>query len=259
MKARIIAVLLCLVFFILPLEHGHAKNVHQNGRIEALVELSDRIFQYADTNRLNAAKSLLDEFNQQWSKQKADFSETEVRVVDSAALQLKLLLDSNVNHSESRNAAITLRLCMDALATDDDPLWKKMRSRVTDPVAAMKKALESKNRAAFQSEMNRFLDGYALIYPSLVLDVRPDSLRLLDEVVSDISQRRVWIGREKERIRQLNRLDRELSIVFRQSPASYEDRLLIFVTAVGGFVLTVLFYVSWRKYLGERRKKAERP
>ncbi|RYL94897.1 hypothetical protein EWI07_04660 [Sporolactobacillus sp. THM7-4] len=256
MRMKIAAILFCLMFFVTLPDHGYAKEVNaKEQQLVQLSDLSDRIFQYADTNQLSAAKSLLQEFDQKWDRMESDFPDTDGRVVDLAALQLKLSLDSNVNKSEIRNAAVSLRLCVDALEPNGSPLWKGLQSQVLVPIDGMKKALVSKNHSTFQEELNQFLNSYDLIYPSLVIDEQPDVVRLLNQRVSAFSDQRTTAGREKDRIRQLGVIERELSAVFKNSQDSGEDRLLPLFSALGAVLLAVLSFVSWRKYLGDRNSR----
>lgn len=255
MKAGILFVLLCIVFVFIGPDNGYAKTVDNNVRQQTLNDLSDRIFQYADANQVDAAKNLLNEFDRVWSSSEADYSETDGRVVDTAVSQLKLLLDSGVNSSEIRNAAISLRLCIDALTTSGSPLWKGLQSQVTLPINGMIKALENKDQTVFQEELNRFLDSYALIYPSLMIDGNPDAVQMANNSVSAFADQRMSTVQDRTRINQINLIGRELTGVFDQSPSSNRNGLSPLMLTVGGLLLLVLFYVSMRKYIGDRFKR----
>ncbi|GGL47260.1 sporulation protein YpjB [Sporolactobacillus putidus] len=255
MKTEFAAVLLCLMFFFIGPHYGYARTSDKNIHEQELNNLSDRIFQYADANQEDAAKNLLSEFDRTWSTSETAYPDEDGRIVGTVALRLKILLDSGGNSSEIRDAAIALRLCVDALTTSGSPLWKAMRSQVLGPIKGMQTSLKNQDYPGFQAELNQFLDSYALIYPSMMIDGNPEGVIVVNKSVNAFADQRMSTIQDKMRIQQLTLIEKELAGVFDRSPASTIDSLSPLILAVGSFLLFVLIYVSLRKYFGERFKR----
>lgn len=260
MKIEFAAVLLCLMFFFIAPHGGYAQASEKDSQQQMLNSLSDHIFQYADADRADAAKSLLNEFDRVWSQSESGYSDEDGRIIDTAVLRLKILLNSGGDSGEIRHAAIALRLCVDAMTGSGSPLWKELRPRVLDPIKGMQTALKRQDYTTFQADLNHFLDSYALIYPSLMIDGSPEGVRVANNSINAFADHRMSTVQDKTRLQQLTVIEKELTDVFDRSPASTVDSLSPLIAAVGGFVLLALFYVSLRKYFGERfrRRKGTR-
>lgn len=257
MKGRTLTVRIGIIavltgFFLVVPVHGQAEpdGTGVEGQTMFLEQLSNQIFLAADAKQTDRAKHLLKNFRDAWTDVQTDFSQSDRRVVETEIRQLDLTLRAG-DQDRTRSAAATLRLCVDALISDAAPLWKSMQSEVMDPIDEMRAAVDSGNMAAYHESLNRFLSGYAMIYPSLVIDAKPESVRRVNQRVADLSAVRSGDGKSNE----LMVLDQELDTIYKQSPYSEEDRLLPFAAVLGVSLITALFYVSWRKYLAGCRTR----
>lgn len=259
MKAKLFAILFCFILFLVFPAQGYAENNRNvvKDQAENLVNLSDRVFQYTDANQDTAAASLINELDKQWNTAAPYYSDRDKHVVDAAIIKLKLLLNSDGDQSEKVDAAVSLRLCFDALQSDGQPLWKSLHSEVLSPVIKMKNALKDKDNDRFQSTLNHFLDEYALIYPAMMIDGQPDAINLVDKRITSFTDKRLLDVNASSRIRQLNSIETELNQVFEQASNKQED-LITLAAIIGGLVLSVLAYASWRRFLAERVRRRTR-
>jgi sporulation protein YpjB len=256
MKAKLFAIFVCFILFLGFPEHGHAEKNQEvlKDHMEVLVDLSDRVFQYADANQDAAAASLLNELSNKWNASQQVYSERDQRAISTAMIKLKLLINSGDNQREITDAAVSLRLSFDALATEGQPLWKDLHSEVIAPVSKMKTALKNKDNERFQYLLNDFLDEYAVIYPALVIDGQSDTVNLMNKRISTFSDNRLKDVKTNARIRQLNAIEYAINQVFHQSTNTREESMMALVAIISGIVVCVLAYASWRRFTGERMR-----
>lgn len=257
MKAKCIAALFCLALLVTTAATGHAAGEKETvSQPETLIDLSDRVFQYAGAKQYQAAKEILNEFDGRLRHKSGNYRESDRRVVEMSSLRLKLLLDQGVNHEEIRKAAVSFRLCVDALVSDDTPLWRGLRQQVMSPLVKIKDALKKgSDPSVFQTDLNHFLDSYAVVYPSMVIDSRGDLLRMVNTRINKLAERRLSDEGKKEQTALLNQIQRELNQIFRQKEKQSEDALGTLAAVTGGLVIAVLSYVSWRKFYGSRQRQ----
>ncbi|MFT8316853.1 MAG: sporulation protein YpjB [Sporolactobacillus sp.] len=253
MRTGYITALLCLILLII-LPHAANANTRDWGSAseqgQSLTALSDRIFQYTNANQREAAASLLAEFNKKWKTEENNYPQQDQAIIQTASDQMKLMLRSNVNNNQASDAAITLRLSVDALTPAEAPLWKELQPQVMQPISKMKKAIASNQQDVYQTELNHFLDSYSLVYPSMVIDGRTDMIQAVDQKVSQLDAERSLPVNKKSRIRQLNVLDSEMKQAFEQGRIQNSHNFVLMAVSLAGFVLLILGYSSWRRYKG---------
>lgn len=253
MKVGLLAVAFILIFIIAwPVQgntEGPVKYVTQN---QELTDLTDRILQYTDANQTDAAKSLLSSFDKKWKALMPVYSEPDWRTVEADALQLRFQLDSDVSSQAMHENALSLRLCVDALTGGGAPLWKDMKDQVLSTVMGMKQAIDTRDQADFQSRLNDFLDLYAIIYPSLVIDGPNDQVQMINQAVTGLENSRSAAVNDKVRMKQLNLIEIDMSRVFGQNTPSGNNNMIPLIAIISSFLILSLCYVSWKKYT-ERR------
>ncbi|MCQ2010105.1 sporulation protein YpjB [Sporolactobacillus sp. STSJ-5] len=258
MNAKLVAIFISFILFIGFPVQGRAENDTKAAKnhTEDLINLSDRVFQYTDANQDTAAYSLLNELSKEWNRSPQNYSEKDQRVINTAIAKLKVLMaNSGENQREITDAAVSLRLGFDALAPDGKPLWKNLHYAVTAPVSKMKSALNNKDNERFQYYLNEFLDKYAVVYPAMVINGQTDVVNLVNKQINSFSDQREKSLKTSTRIRQLNGIDRELNNVFDQSSQNHEESMVGLATIIGGIIVCVLAYASWRRYMGEHLRR----
>ncbi|WKB37137.1 sporulation protein YpjB [Terrilactibacillus sp. S3-3] len=255
----ILAALICMVWLSVPL-HAFAKADDKAAHTwKQLSDLSDQIFEYADTKHDDAANTILDTFNKKWEQAAGKYHVPEVneRVIDTISQELKHFLQSHVNDSEARKAAIQLRLSVDAIESGDSPLWKGLQSQTMTPITAMKQAAGKNDWTDdFQQQLNQFLGSYETIYPALVIDANPDALQKVNQDVTTFSNERMLVRQDKSAsLKRLNDIETELTAIFSEQTADpVEDGLILPITVIGGAILIALAYVSWKKNIKDNGK-----
>ncbi|MCO7127024.1 sporulation protein YpjB [Sporolactobacillus shoreicorticis] len=258
MNAKLFAIFISFILFIgFPVQGRAEKDIQAaKDHTEELINLSDRVFQYTDANQDTAAFSLLNELSKEWDRSPQNYSDKDQRVINTAIAKLKILMaNSGEDQREVTDAAVSLRLSFDALAPNGKPLWKNLHSEVVASVSKMKSAVKKKDHQRFQYYLNEFLDKYAVVYPAMVIDGQSDAVSLVNKQINTLADQRDKSLKTNVRIQQLTMIEHELNDVFDQSLKNNEESMVGLATVIGGIIVCVLAYTSWRRYVGERLRR----
>lgn len=235
-----------LLFFSFQLEPQTTSS--SEARSAPLIELSDRIFDYASADQKLAAKSLLTEFLRKWRKQETNYSQQDDQIIGTAAEQLAISLNAQSSSRDITNQAITLRLCVDALSSADGktPLWKELRAQILEPIQQLQTAVRRHDDQRYQQCLNQLLNCYALVYPAMILGGNSTSVQAIDKQVTDLDDSRNKFMATNQRVQQLNQLEENFRHVFANQPLVSDWKVMTLLVTV--VVLLALGYSSWRKY-----------
>ncbi|GEB76139.1 sporulation protein YpjB [Sporolactobacillus inulinus] len=258
MNVKLFIIFVCFTLFIGFPERGYAENssAAMKNQTDNLVSLSDQVFHYSIAKQDKAAASLLHELSEKWNHSLDLYSEKEQQVIGTSIVKLKVLLKTQANQQEIADAAASLRLGFDALQNEGAPMWKEKRSDIMEPLSRMNTALKNKKQEHYQYELNQFLNEYAIIYPALIIDGRPDMVTLLDQRITTLTNHRLEDIKESKRISQVNRITDDMNRLFKQSRNGKDENTMGLMTIIGGIVVAVLAYVSWVRYTAERKRRS---
>ncbi|MFC7392647.1 sporulation protein YpjB [Scopulibacillus cellulosilyticus] len=256
MKNRIM-LLLCLALIVFPI-HSFAKEKSSDQVWHQISDLSDSIFQNVDNHQYELALKDLNQFKKDWSKYSETVlgvSEDNDEVIETTMNNLINILDKEVADNEKRQKAVEFRLSIDALESNQDPLWKGLKGQLLTPFEKMEEAVKQGNGITFQYELNKFLDVYEMIYPAMLIDVNQHELTLVNDEVNTVSNNRITMMQNKNKGNQLNKTYQDLNQLFsNKMKKPIQQQLFWAVFIIGGLTVITLIYVSWRKYKGQVRK-----
>lgn len=253
-------VLLCFLFFLLPFTI-HAKD--ESSPIDKLEQISDEALQMVKASRYEDADKLLEYFSEQFLRYTMDehsFTMDELRIVTVAHNDaVEATKSTSMNHEERVNRVTKFRLVMDAVTSTHQPLWTEMEGQIMSVFGGMKNAAVSGNNESFQSQLNSFLALYEVIYPSIKLDLNPETVQKLDARITYIDHYRPRVLAEASSQKELEVLESDLKGIFDEMSEDDADPSLWWVIiTTGSIIILTLSYVGWRKYKGHKEKEREK-
>jgi len=147
-----------------------------------------------------------------------------------------------------------LEITFDALTHPHQPMWKQYDHMLKQHLSIAQEAARMKNKAAAQEAIRQFYDDYQLIRPALIVSKRPSTVNRVDSLVTWVRTAEEW-PKLKQGLTQLQRLiyplfhgtDQEVALMV----DGWNEELVIWtIFWVSILIVSVLGYVSWRKYQG---------
>jgi sporulation protein YpjB len=152
------------------------------------------------------------------------------------------------------NKLTEVRLMVDALQTDYEPLWKKTGLMMLEPFIDMKRGINDKDEVAFHEAANLLLQRYETVRPALSVDLGKDELGQLDEHVAFIDQSRTSILMDENHQKHFEAAAADFEALFFAKKDTSEPSLFWLIFSIGGVISSTLFYVGWRKYKGDKEE-----
>ena len=157
------------------------------------------------------------------------------------------------------NKLTEIRLLVDALQTNYEPLWKKTGLMMLEPFITMEKGISDEDSAAFHQAANLLLERYETVRPALMVDLSSDEVEKLDEHVSYVDANRNLILTETEHQEQLKTAAADFEALFFAKKDNSAPSLFWLIFSIGGIISSTLFYVGWRKYKGDKEEEMRVP
>ncbi|MGY3714101.1 sporulation protein YpjB [Sutcliffiella cohnii] len=248
----IIAIFLC--FPITQVTAADSKPYEKlNDLLETSIQLS-RQERYVEAH--NLLEIFMDEFSKVMTTQK-DVKMDDVRVIMSVHSQTKdTLMNGTVPHEEKVRNVMMLRLAVDAMSSEHQPLWTEMEEPIITTFQQLKHSVESKDENIFGQHYYRLIKTYNLILPSLRMDVKPEYIAKVDAHLQYLDQNKRTIIQDPTKMEQLNAMETDFRALFEQLKEDETDPSLLWVMiSTGSIILLTLSYVAWRRYEAENRKR----
>ncbi|WP_163100981.1 sporulation protein YpjB [Peribacillus alkalitolerans] len=228
--------------------------------LKKLDEISDEALQMVKVKRYEESERLLEYFSTQFLSMTVEakfFSMDELRIITVAHNEaLVTVQDESLSYDKKVNAVTKLRLVTDAVYSNHQPLWTEMEGQIMSTFNQTKIAMKNKDSDGFYSYINRLLNQYDLIYPSLKVDVAPEKIQKLDARMSFIEQYRPQVFSDSTSQKELEALEKDLESIFDEMTEDETDPSLWWVIiSTGSIIILTLSYVGWRKYKGDKEEK----
>lgn len=220
-----------------------------------LDNITDQALILTKQEKYTEAKKMLEHFAGQFIKtqpQEKDYTMNDLRVITiSTDEAMKALNSVSLNHDERVRKVTQLRLAMDALQSEHQPLWKEMEKTVLGSFADMKEAALEDDEESFKIHFNKFTMAVDTIYPSLVIDLDPDDISRLDSHIRFLESYDRVSAENKEN--HLKVMEKDMFKLFGKTITDEFDPSLVWVMlTTGSIILIVLLYVAFKKYTAER-------
>jgi sporulation protein YpjB len=254
MKLKI--VLFMIIFIIL---FPYVTHAGKNDEWKKLDQISDEALQLAKNERFEEAKQVLTHFSEEFLRLNARDrlkSMDELRVITvTHESALKTVAASTLPAEERVDQVTRFRLVIDAIRSDHQPLWSELENSIMETFYQLKKAIEKREKKAFQMSLQQFLHKYEMIEPSAKIDVSPERFKRVDANIALLeSQKFVQLSHENQ-VKQLEQMEKDLLALFDDVRKDEADPSLWWVMiSTGSIIILTLSYVGWRKYRGEKEK-----
>lgn len=252
MVKKIIIIIVALYVF-----NQSSNIVNASSDLQKLDAKTDEILQMVKVQRYDVALKLLDSFSANFLSVTASedvFTRDELRIISSAYEELmKQMQNQGVEHNQKVNAATKLRLVVDAVFSDQQPLWTKMEEPMMSTFNDTIKAASESNSQMFEQELDDLLEQYDLIYSSLLVDFRPETIQMLDASFHYVDQYRPQVFLSGTEQQELEALRYEMQSIFDEMKEDEADPSLWWVIiSTGSVIIATLSYVGWKKYRGSK-------
>jgi len=254
MKAKFL-----LLFSVLLMLAPLAAYADKTSPVEQLDEISDEALQMAKLHRYDDANRILKHFSEEFLTVTGNgrpFSMDELRIITVAHEEaIEAMANAEMGHNERMNKVTKFRLVIDAIASTHQPLWTEMEGPIMTVFKDVKTAANEGNNDQFHSNLNSFLSLYNVIYPSMKIDINPETIQKIDAKVSFIDQYRPQVLSESSSQEELEALESDLQTIFDEMTEDEADPSLWWVMiSTGSIIILTLSYVGWRKYKGDSEK-----
>ncbi|MBD8004835.1 sporulation protein YpjB [Bacillus norwichensis] len=242
----------CLVF------SGLFAFASSNSALVELDKMADEALQLTKFSRLEEAKSILERFSVQFSKEgikEGKFTMDELRVLTASHHEaLRAVTNINMSLDERVRIVTSFRLATDAVASTHQPMWVEMEASVMKDFQGVKNAALEGDKDAYNQNLNTFLSTYTVIQPSLKIDLTAEKLQKLDSKITYLDRYRADFS-EQEWTAHLESLEQDLQKLFSDPGEDEADPSLWWVISMtGSTIILTLSYVSWRKYRGQKQQ-----
>jgi sporulation protein YpjB len=261
-RLLILILILCTVLF-LPFASVSANEEGEITGAELWRQLnhtSDTILQYIRENRYEEAHQLLDSFSDQFLSIRASdyhLSMSELQVITSVYEEVdEAVVSVSLPHEERVNKAAKLRLLVDVYDKAHQPLWKKTKSSLFEPTAALKSAAEEGDKSKFTQNIEKFTGAYEIVKPAWSVSLKPEEFQQFNALVNYLKNTGLQGENTAVLLDRLNLLEAMLTEIFEGKKEEASDPSLIWVIlTIGGAIVTALTYSGWRKYKGEKEEE----
>ncbi|WP_102345792.1 sporulation protein YpjB [Bacillus sp. Marseille-P3661] len=248
---KIVFILLFLMFFSLP----HSINAQNDEAWSYLDDIVDQALLLTKQEKYEEAKKMLTHFSEQFMKtypKDENITMNDLRVITITTDEaLKALTAVNQERQDSVKKVTQLRLAIDALHSEHQPLWKEMENTILKSFNALKSAALNNENENFKQQFNEFSEHLSIIYPSLVIDLDPDQIAKLDSHIRFLEKYDSVSGKNKKE--HLELMEKDLLIIFGSMEENEVDPSFIWVmVTTGSIIFSTLLYVGWRKYKSEQ-------
>ncbi|TLS35893.1 sporulation protein YpjB [Pseudalkalibacillus caeni] len=257
-----IIVLLLLIFSFAFSAPAFANHNEEHSKQE-LTNAVDQALRFAKEEKFEESKKMLTYFSKMFleeTKHKDSFTMTELRVITTSHDKATEAVTSVSMSLEDRVSALTeFRLAVDALYSDQQPLWKETKPIMESRFSGIEKAIQMKDEEQLQTAVNRLFSTYEMIRPALAIDLSAELQQRLDSHIHFLERYRSHLLEDRGKTEQLKIMKNDFETVYTGNTHDEADPSLVWVIlSVGGMIILTLFYVGWKKYRGEKAEQKQK-
>ncbi|WP_017755562.1 sporulation protein YpjB [Calidifontibacillus oryziterrae] len=253
MNKKIISVMFVLILYLSQIAFANNELTWSD-----FDSMTDKALLLTKQGKYAEAKQTLTNFSEQFVKhfpKDDNISMNDLRVITiSADEAIRAVTAVSLSDSERIRKVTQLRLALDALHSEHQPMWRAMEETVLQSFANLKEFALSGDTEKFKLQYNQFSVAIDTIYPSLVLDLDPEVISRLDSHLRFLeTYDRITEQNKKEH---MTLMEEDMYNLFGKTRGDQADPSLVWVmVTTGSVILVTLVYVAWRKYKGERISK----
>lgn len=246
---------LLITFPTAGLAHQHT----DKDKWDKLNQTSDKVLQLVKQEKLSEAKQLLQYFSEQFlaiSYDQSSLSMNDLRVITTSYDQaLEAVTSVRMSHEDRVMKATELRLVIDAVTAQHNPLWINTKGTILKNIDDLKETAKKKESQAFQHQFNHFLRNYRMIRPALLVSLDTTQMQRLDSQVTFLDRSRSQLSHDKL-LEHLDLMETQFKKLYGEIKEDQADPSLLWVMfTMGGMIFASLSYVGYKKYKADKRKK----
>ncbi len=250
--------LLIFSFVFLQAGAGHADESFAQEK-ETWSGLANQVSEYVNEQNYLAARDALAILSKRFANSNLVDQKLTVPAIHTLSAMI-MDLERNLNQvrpspSKIKQSALRMQIAFDAVSHSHQPLWLQYYSRLKQDADLLSEAARAKNKMDYEKRLVSFYDHYLLIRPALVVSKSQITVEKLDSLMTFIRKTEDWSDRERG-------LKQWKSLMYPLFYGSEKDvmaavhkwnenviKQMIFLML--GLIVSVLVYVSWRKYPGK--------
>lgn len=240
--------LLVLLLFILPI------NVlaTDNDTRQSWDELASKVLEFGKQEEFERAKVMLEQFAEVFpGSESTELTTTEMRIVLNTHNRALHSATAINQESNQRVKALTeFRLAVDALVTEEQPIWRQTDDKILGLIKEMKAAVDHKDYDVYERNLQTFLGSYSVIRPALGIDLSTELQQRLDSHIAFFEN--YGSSHKKELSTQLETMETDFKEVYEGPVEENETSIVWMIFSIGGIITVTLLYVLYRKYRGEK-------
>lgn len=260
MKKRMIAIMFSIIMiFTYPAFSYADQHAEHKGSWDDLNKISDTALQLSKQSRFEESLQLVEYFSREFEKLAKDnesITAAQIRTISSSQYTaLDTLQEKDNTPDEKVRSLIQLRLVVDAMVSEHQPLWSSMEESIMNVFESLKGDVEDGDYQSFEQDWSEFVSLYEMIYPSIMMDTDTKQVKRIDahiSVVEDSVFKQISL---ESKVNQLVLMEEELQSLFDGVKDDEADPSLLWVIiSTGSIILLSLSYTGWRKFKGEKEK-----
>lgn len=258
----IIVSIIFLIMLSLPYigEANQSSDEEPNKEWNKLNELAEQVLYLSQKNEFEAAKKQLGHLSNFFlSLNTGDFVQRieQVQVLTETIIQAEEAFNRvSPNSEEIEHKLLKLRLVIDAVSHKRQPLWLNYYPTIVQTMDELYAAAKDERRDSFYHYINQLANQHEFIRPALVISHDGQTVEKIDSKMKFLMTKRSELWQDnKNRLAFIEGMEGDWKRLFYQ--ADEENSLSFIYLTVGMAVLicSVLTYVAWRKYKGEKEIK----
>lgn len=262
---RWIVCLLVMAFLITPVESVHANEsfLHEGNTWS---KLANEVMKSVQEKNYSKARERLTVLSQEFSKSNLvdkQLTVPAIHMLSGVIMDVERNLNQiRPNHQKIHYSAYRMQIAFDAVSHPHQPMWHAYYDELKQDIEQMKREIRAKDQKGYEQRVNQFYEHYQLIRPALMVSKSETTVQKLDSLMTWIRKKKDW----KEQERGIQQWEKLMDPLFYGSEKDVlamvyqwdeEVVLLKVMIWISGLIVSVLAYVSWRRYPHNQRKMAE--
>lgn len=262
---RWIVCLLVITLLIIPIESVHANEsfLHEG---ESWSKLANEVMKKVQEQNYSAARETLTVLSQEFSKSNLvdkQLTVPAIHMLSGVILDVERNLNQiRPNHQKIYHSALRMQIAFDAVSHSHQPMWHQYYDELKQDIEQIKREIQAKNQKVYEQRVNQFYEHYQLIRPALMISKSETTVQKLDSLMTWIRKKKDWAEQERG-IQQWEQLmdplfygsEKDvLTMVYQWDEEAVLIKVMVWIS---GLIVSVLAYVSWRKYPRNMRRVAE--
>lgn len=256
----ILAIFFFFLASVLIAHFSFAAEMAEEQEWQKLVELVEEAYFLAQKNQFEASKKQLQQLSAHFlTLESGQYLQNieQVRVLTETIVQAEQALNAvQINPEQVERGILKLQLALDAVSHKKQPLWLNYYPTIVDTMDQLFVSLKQDDRDSFYHHVNRLVNAYEFIRPSLVISHDVSTINKLDSQLRHLLSQsgNLW-SKPKKAEAFLTSLNEDWRNIFFKTKNEGTSSFIYMLVGMASFIITVLSYVAWRKYRGEKEIK----